>query len=697
MIPSSSPALSARLARQFASAAALLLAAQFLTVASSAADAVTPAAPASTPAAPAPAAGPLTGGTNAVSSRALRQELDWLKAEKITSVSKREEDLFTTAAAVSIITSEEIRRSGARSIPEALRLAPGMSVAQMDANKWAVTARGFNSRFADKLLVLIDGRSVYTPSFSGVYWDTQDYLFEDIDRIEVIRGPGGTIWGANAVNGVINIITKSAKDTQGTYAGGAYGSEERGSAEARFGAKISENGFVRGYLKYRNTDSLANGFDGWDHTQGGVRADWTIGPTKLSLHGDAYYGNQRQQQVIAQRPFIPFSGPVIATNNESYHVSGQNVVARMETELGDENTLQIQAYYDRAERTALLMDGYRDTFDFDFQHRFALPLRQNFTYGFGYRYLPDHFRNTDPAWINWVPTERNWQLVTAFFQDEINLIEDRLRLTLGTKLEHNDFTGFEYQPSARLAFTPNNQQTFWSAVTRAVQVPGRNLDGIHGIVIPTTAALPLTVIGNGDRGVQATSVIAYELGHRWQPTKNFSLDSALFYNNYTRIVDGRGTVNLAPPGTYENTAFNQGTVDSYGFELSSKWHVTQSWRLTGTYSHLFVDFHGTANPIFGEGTDPRHQVSLRSSFDLPHGFELDLWGRYVDHLAQLSVSSYLDLDVRLAWHATRNVEFSITGQNLIAPRRFEYAADQYTKTTVNAVQRAVLAQVTLRF
>ncbi len=693
---SPSPSRSARIARRFGAAAALALTAHFSTASSSAAEAVTPVVPAGSPAPAATTATALTGTTNAANSRALSQELKWLQAEKITSVSKREEDLFTTAAAVSVITSEEIRRSGARSIPEALRLAPGMSVAQMDANKWAVTARGFNSRFADKLLVLIDGRSVYTPSFSGVYWDTQDYLFEDIDRIEVIRGPGGTIWGANAVNGVINIITKSAKDTQGAYAAGAYGTEERGSGEARFGAKAGENGFVRGYLKYRNTDSLANGFDGWDHTQGGVRGDWTIGPTKLSLHGDAYYGNQRHQQVTAQRPLIPFSGPVIATNNEAYHVSGQNVVARMETELGDENTLQIQAYYDRAERTATLMDGYRNTLDFDFQHRFALPLRQNFTYGFGYRYLPDHFRNSDPAWINWSPTERNWQLVTGFFQDEITLVEDRLRLTLGTKLEHNDFTGFEYQPSARLAFTPNQRQTLWGAVTRAVQVPGRNLDGIHGIVIPTTAALPLTVVGNGDKGVQATSVIAYELGHRWQPRENFSLDSALFYNNYNRIVDGRGSVNFAA-GTYENTAVNQGSVDSYGFELSSKWQVTQSWRLTGAYSHLFVDFHGTANPIFGEGTDPRHQVSLRSSFDLPHGFELDLWGRYVDHLAQLNVSSYLDLDVRLGWHATRNVEFSITGQNLISPRRFEYAADQYTKTIVNAVQRAVLAQVSLRF
>ncbi len=637
------------------------------------------------------------GKTNAPAQE-LSQELRWLKAERIviTSVSKREEDPFKTAAAVSVITGEEIRRSGARSIPEALRLAPGMDVAQMDANKWAVTSRGFSSRFADKLLVLIDGRSVYTPSFSGVFWDTQDYLFEDIDRIEVIRGPGGTIWGANAVNGVINIITKNSKDTEGAFAAGGYGSEERGFGDFRYGATAGENGFLRGYFKYHNTDSLSGGFDGWDMMQGGIRGDWTLGPTKLSLHADAYYGNERQQQVIAHRPAVPFGGVVISTNNESYHVSGQSVVARIEHEIGDENSMQLQAYYDRVERTETLMDGYRNTLDVDYQHRFPLPWRQSFTYGFGYRYLPDHFRNPDPAWINWNPTDRHWQLVSGFFQDDIALVEDRLRLTLGTKVEHNDFTGFEYQPSARLALTPSDQHTFWGAVTRALQVPGRNLDGIQSIVIPTTAAAPLTVVGTGNMQVKSTEVVAYELGHRWQPLEAFSFDTALFYNHYRRLIDGQNSVDLVN-GIVTSTAINQGTADTYGFELSSTWHVNDWWRLTGAYSLLRVDFHNNGNSIFGEGRDPKNQVSLRSSFDLPHGLELDFWGRYVDHLPSLNVSAYLDLDVRLGWHATKNVEFSVVGQNLISPRRTEFAQDQFTVTLVNPVQRAVYAQVAFRF
>ena len=637
-------------------------------------------------------------GTTNSSAHELAQELRWLNAERvlITSVSKRKEDPFTAAAAVSVITGDEIRRSGARSIPEALRMAPGISVAQMDANKWAVTARGFNSRFADKLLVLIDGRSVYTPSFSGVSWDTQDYLFEDIDRIEVIRGPGGTIWGANAVNGVINIITKNSKDTEGGFVSGGYGTKERGFGEFRYGAKAGEKGFIRGYFKYHNTDDLDRGFDAWDFMQGGGRGDWTFGATRLSLNADAYYGNEHQQQVTARLPAVVFAGPVIATNRESFRVNGQSLVARVEHEISDENDVQLQAYFDRVERTEVLMGGHRNTFDVDFQHRFPLPLRQSFTYGFGYRYLPDHFNNSDPKWINWRPTERHWQVVSGFVQDDLALVEDRLRLTVGTKIEHNDFTGLEYQPSVRIALTPNSRQTFWGAVSRAVQVPGRNLDGIHGIVIPTLEALPLSVVGTGNTELKSTELTAYELGHRWQPKDSISIDTALFYQHYDRLVDGQVTVDLAT-ATASSAAVNQGTADSYGFEISTKWHVTDWWRLTGACSFLKVDLHETSISLFGEGRDPRNQVSLRSSFDLPRRIELDLWGRYVDHLPSLGVSAYFDLDVRLGWHATENLEFSIVGQNLISPRRTEFAQDQFAPTLINSVQRSVYAQVSVRF
>lgn len=645
----------------------------------------------------APQAEPASAARTNAASEELAQELRWLKAERvfITSVSKREEDPFTAAAAVSVITGEEIRRSGARSIPEALRLAPGISVAQMDANKWAVTSRGFNSRFADKLLVLVDGRSVYTPSFTGVYWDSVDYVFEDIDRIEVIRGPGGTLWGANAVNGVINIITKNSKDTEGGFISGGYGSEERGFGEFRYGTKTGEKGFLRGYLKYHNTDDLEDGFDRWDFVQGGVRGDWTFGPTRLSLTADAHYSTLRERQVIARLPAIPFTGPVISTNNETSRASGQSVMARVEHDLSDENSLQLQTYFEHEDRTSVVHDGYRSTFDVDFQHRFPLPWRQHLTYGFGYRYLPDRFRNPDPGYVNWTPTVRHWQVASGFIQDDIELVADRLRLTLGTKVEHNDFTGFEYQPSVRLSLTPNTRHTVWGAVSRAVQVPGRNYDAIH-IVLPTRAAFPLTVVGNGNPDLNARELAAYELGHRWQPRQNFSIDTAIFHHHYDGIGSGQSTVDLAS-GTVQNFASNQGTADSYGAEIAAKWDVTDWWRLSGSYTFFKLDYHDITSSLAAEDGDPRNTVSLRSSFDLPGGFELDLWGRYVDTLASYDIPSYFDLDVRLGWHATKNIEFSVAGQNLLSPRRDEFIADRFATTLVNPVQRAVYAQVSLRF
>ncbi len=287
-------------------------------------------------------------------------------------------------------------------------------------------------------------------------------------------------------------------------------------------------------------------------------------------------------------------------------------------------------------------------------------------------------------------------MVSGFFQDDIELVADTLRLTVGTKVEHNEFTGWEYQPSARLSLTPTREHTFWGAVTRALQVPGRNLDGISSIVIPTLAAFPLTVVGHGSQTVVATELQAYELGHRWQPRDNFSFDTALFYHHYNRLIDGNNTLDLVN-GIVNSTAFNSVKADSYGFELSSKWHVNDWWRLTAAYSWLKVDFNDSTSSILGEGRDPRNTVSLRSSFDLPHGVELDLWGRYVDHLPSLNVRAYLDMDIRLGWHATRNVEIAVVGQNLISPRRTGFTQDQFTVTLVNPVQRSVFAQVTWRF
>jgi iron complex outermembrane receptor protein len=663
-----------------------------------------------------------SGGAELENSTNQLEKLMSLKLEdilrtEVTSVSKRPEKLFESPAAVFSISAEDIRRSGATSIPEALRLAPGISVAQIDANKWAVTSRGFNSRFADKLLVLVDGRSVYTPTFSGVYWSDVDYLLEDIERIEVIRGPGGTLWGANAVNGVINIITKSARDTEGVYATGGAGTTERGFFGARYGTKLGENGSLRGYLKYKNVDDFEGGHDAWDSWQGGFRSDWSVGQNDITFQGDYFYGNHKQLQVVPQ--YFPVPGTVppsfIDTLDEHFHSQGGNMLFRFERQLSSESGLQLQAYYDHTERDDLVLSGWRDTFDVDFQHRFALPLRQNLIWGLGYRYLPDHFRNPEPLFITWEPDDRHWQLFSGFIQDEITLVEDHLRLTLGTKVEHNDFTGWEVEPSGRLLWLITPRQTAWAAVSRAVQVPGRNLDGIMPILLPIEptpvpvgppfGTLPLFVTGQGNRDLDATEVISYELGYRIQATDQISFDVAGFYSDYSDIVDGGlsdPTFNAVPVPHLDlrSTAIGGKEGSSYGVEIAAQWVVTDWWRLQGTYAYFKSDLDELSNSLFAEGKDPQQQVSLRSSMDLPGHLTLDLWGRWVDRLPSYvaeGVTAYFDLDVRLGWQPHKNWELAVVGQNLIDPDRREFGEDPFTKTDTSAVPRGVYVQATFRY
>ena len=628
-----------------------------------------------------------------------RVRVDELLHAEVTTVSKRSEQLFEVPAAAFVITSEDIRRSGANSIPEALRMSPGVSVAQIDANKWGVASRGFNDRFTDKLLVLIDGRSVYSPSTSGVFWDVQNYPLQDIERIEVIRGPGGTLWGANAVNGVINIITKNAQDTQGGYASGGYGTEARGFGDVRYGGKISENGFLRAYAKYFNRDNFQGGKDGWDSAQGGFRADWNKPAAQVTLQGDYYQNNLGQQQVT---PILV--SPFLQTNDEKFHASGGNVLFRCRRELGPESDLQLQTYYDRTERSEQVFDGYRDTFDVDFQHRFPLPLRQNLMYGLEYRYLPDHFRNPNTNFVFWNPADRHQQLFSGFVQDEVELVQDHLRLTLGTKMEHNDFTGWEIQPNARLAWLISPRQTLWSAVSRAVQIPQRNANDILTLLpFPPVGGPPTTFLaGAGNTQLKAQELVAYEIGYRIQPADRISFDVAAFYNDYRGFITGApGTPffvsSPTPHVLVPITATNGGAGISYGVELASQWNVTDSWRLAATYSYLKIDLNKFAASLFAEGKDPQHQVSLRSSMDLPGHLQFDLWGRFVDRLPTFNVSSYFDLDARLAWRPRKNWEISIVGQNLIQAQRFEFGEAQFTKTLVNPVPRGVYGQVSFWF
>ena len=600
--------------------------------------------------------------------------LEELANYPVTSVSKSEEKLSTAAAAIHVITQDDIRRSGANSIPEALRMAPGVQVARVDAHTWAITARGFNDVFANKLLVLHDGRSVYTPLFSGVYWDAQDTLLEDIDRIEVIRGPGATLWGANAVNGVINIITKSAKDTQGVLITGGSGTEEHVFGGVRYGGQIGKDAWFRVYGKYfsRDDSALPGGGDANDHWQvsrGGFRADWDASEMNhLTFQGDIYGGNARQTNIrLRQTP--PFTNYPDASH---YDISGGNLLGRWTHDFSTDSEFMLQTYYDRTIRNVTVFEEDRQAWDIEAQQRFSLFGRHDVIVGLGYRLMDD---STDGSFdVSLDPEDRTTDVFNAFVQDKITLVADRLWLTLGSKFEHNDYTGSEVQPSGRLTWLPEEHQTLWASVSRAVRTPSRaesdiRLNQPSGV----SPSLITSIFGSSDYGSE--KLIAYEFGYRVQPDERLSFDLALFYNDYDdlRSLEVVGP-QPGPPPFIPLLADNRLEGITYGGEVSANFQASSWWRLRLAYSYLQMDLDtkdgstDTTSSAEIEGSSPEHQVSLISSFELPDNFSLDLWARYVDRLPARDIDPYFTFDARLAWRPTKNFEISIVGQNLWDPR-----------------------------
>src|SRR6266700_1962898 len=600
-----------------------------------------------------------------------RLSLEELMNVEVTSVSKRPEPLFSSPSAIQVITQEDIRRSGASSIPEALRLASNLQVAQTDSRQWAISARGFNNGLANKLLVLIDGRTVYTPLFAGVFWDVQDTLMEDVDRIEVVSGPGATLWGANAVNGIINIITKNAKDTQGTLLTTGGGTLLNDFVGARYGGKLGENLYFRVYGKYFDRDNtvFANGSDAtndWRMGQGGFRLDWLppSGDT-LTPQADGYSG--------------AFDQP----GSSDTTVNGQNVLGRWTHPLAEDSDLSLQLYWDRTHR--LVPNTFSEdlnTYDFDFQHRFPVGQRQSILWGAGYRLMADEVGNS-PG-VAFLPPKRNLQLFSIFLQHEIWLLPERLQLTLGSKIEHNDYSGFEGEPSVRLAWTPSPRQTFWGAISRAVRSPSR-VD--RDLFVP---AAPLFAIAGGPE-FDSEKLLAYELGYRVRPYDRLSLSLAAFYNDYSDIRS------LSTNALSNNALViqNNNRAEEWGAELSGNFQVTDWWRLRGGYTYLFKQVYlkpggSDLNRGRAEVNDPQNQFVLQSMLDLPCHVELDCVLRYVDTLPSPNVPSYFTADVRLGWRPNQNLEFSIVGQNLwdeqhpefgMAPSRQEIPRSVYGKVT----------------
>ena len=639
--------------------------------------------------------------------------LEELMDIEVFSVSKKEVKLSESAAAVFVVTQEEMRRAGATSIPEALRLVPGMEVARVDASKWAVSARGFNDIFANKLLVLIDGRSVYSPLFSGVFWDTQDLLLEDVERIEVIRGPGATLWGANAVNGIINILTKSAEETQGGLITAGLGSEERGLSSARYGGRLGGALHYRVYARRLQRDDLVfpagdRAADAWEVRRGGFRLDWEMSARDaLTLQGDIYDAAIGTTYQIIDSPEPPYW----RTFDFDTPISGGDLLGRWMREFSEVSNLAVQAYYDRTERGEAPISGYLETFDFDFQHSFGLDLNQEIIWGLGYRLIRDDMEGSFSSSFD--PSSRTYSLFSAFVQEEISLAADRVRLTLGSKFEHNDFTGFEVQPSLRLLWMPAENHTGWAAISRAVRTPSRadyDIRSAVEVILPdqvgTNSPTALVTL-HGNRDFRSESMIAFELGYRAHLGARFFFDLATFYSIYDDLLSVEpGSLFRAadsdPPYLVALAVIdNRMNSSIYGAELAVDVQAGKNWRLRAAHTLLNIDIDIDEGSAYfagqeWEGVSPRHQLSLRSLLDLPCGLEFDLWGRYVGALPDIDMDGYLSLDARLGWKLSDRLELSIVGQNLLEARHAEFRAP-HGPTLNTDVQRGAYGVFRWRF
>jgi iron complex outermembrane receptor protein len=602
--------------------------------------------------------------------------LEQLSDIVVTSVSRQETSLADAPSSVYVISGAEIRRAGATTLPEALRLAPVLQVARIDAHTYAVGARGFTSRLANKLLVLIDGRNVYSPLFSGVFWDMQDVVMADIDRIEVITGPGATIWGANAVNGVINIITRAASDTQGGQLV-ARASDAGRSASLRYGGRAGGGGHYRAYAKVSSLGDTGNE-DGstwggaWHRAQAGFRFDWEGAARALTVSGDAYHGRLDELR------------------GGHTGIGGANLLARLSERLGSGAGLRLQAYLDHTARTQEGVAAQRlDTFDLEAQLDTRLGERHALSWGGGYRYSQDRISN-GPV-LRFVPANRNLRWSNLFMQDEVELT-GTLRATAGIKLEHNVYTGVEKLPSLRLAWNPGSGRMLWTAVSRTVRAPARiDRELLVARVDPAPGASPYLIDGGPDFRSETAQVL--EIGYRAQPGATLSYSATAFHSDYDRL-------RTLEPRPGQGALFeNLGRGSARGIELWASWKPLPGWRLAGGGVVQRIDTGLRAGSMDASGgaglatNDPRSYWSLRSSHDLAAGWQADLGLRYVGSLPQPAVPAYHELDARLAWQARPDLELSLAGRNLLHRSHPEFGA----AGTRQMFERTVMLSASLRF
>jgi iron complex outermembrane recepter protein len=638
-----------------------------------------------------------------------QKSIEDLMSIEVTSVSKKEEKTSQTSAAVFVISREDISRSGALNIPDLLRMVPGLDVAQIDAGKWAISARGFNGQYSNKLLVLVDGRTVYSPIFGGVFWDSQNVPLDSIERIEVIRGPGAAVWGSNAVNGVINIITLRANDTQGGHLAAGEGNATTGPETIRYGGKVHNLGAYRVSAEgfhYSALPTLAglNGHDDWRLVHGGFRADSAISAKdSLTTEGEVYQGN------AGEIAFVPVSllPPENATVALRDRYSGWDLLSKWKRTFSPRSETTVQAYFDRTTRNDSTYSLGQNTFDIDFQHHIVLGDRQDIVWGLGYRVSSN---DTDPTLrISATPASRNTQLFSWFAQDEIAILPDRVHVSVGARLEHNDYTGVDLQPSVRLVLTPDSKNSFWGAVSGAVRTPARSDSDlrVNFEALPGPGNLPILVSLFGNPKQKNEHLTAFEAGYRTSLSSRFSLDSSIFYNRYRdltsvepgpmRLETTPAPIHLLIPESFGNSLFGE----THGIETFAKWKVTSFWTLNPGYTFFSMHLHKFAGSQDGsipgtEGGTPNHQAQLRSSVSLPWNLKWNASAYFVNRLPAVQIPSYTRFDTGLTWRAGETVSLSLVGQNLLKDLHPEYSGPSST-VEPGLMRRAAYAKIAWSF
>lgn len=600
---------------------------------------------------------------------------------QVTTQTKEPTEVWDTPAAIYVLTSDDIRRSGVTNIPDALRLVPGVNVERVNGSRnWAVGIRGLGDQYSKYVLVLIDGRSVYTPLFGGVLWTANNVMLEDIDRIEVIRGPGGTIWGTDAVNGIINIITKHAKDTQGNLLSAGGGNVDQntedlwhGGSRGSWNYRLNAFGFVRGPEDHQ--DGQPN-YDWSRFVQGGFRADRVSGGSELMIEGSAYSGKFGDAQSLST-----YSPPSTVISYKSMNASGGDLTARWRKNLGSKADVYLQGFWWHDHRIGSNFGEDRDTLDVDFLHRFWLADRNQISWGAGARVSPSRITQTVPT-ITWNPRMQTDWIATAYVQDDIKLIPNKLSMMLGSKFDWNNYTHYEDQPSVRLLFTPKATTTFWASMSKAMRVPDRVDRDIQVDVYVAPVFGEIT----GNSGIHAERLVAYEAGARTLLGSRVYLDVAAFHNQYHNVIAqsapsiGPAPTPPFPPG-HLLVSFNylngiEGDTD--GGEIAPEWQAARWWKLRAGYSYLHINlkdqpgFKDVTTLTTLHGSSPNSQAFLQSQINLSKHVDFDQAIRFMGALPAQKVAAYVTGDARIGWHSTKSLTFSVAGQNLFQPRHAEF-------------------------